>query len=115
MTRFLDHTRLLATFESHGGEHCFVRHGIRTIAPEIPGFASGIRTKEIIEAVFVPADWAALAELALGAAGPFASLIETLEGRGVPWRLPSGVHAPAAVPLRHLEPVGDPDDVAESA
>jgi hypothetical protein len=115
MTRFLDHTRLLATYESHGGEHCFVRFGLRTVSEELPGFASAVRPKELVEAVFVPAESAAVAELVVRAAGPYACLAQTLEGRGIPWRLPSGVHAPAAVPLRHLEPVEDLDEVAESA
>jgi hypothetical protein len=66
-----------------------------------------------LEAIFVPAEWAAWAELILTEPG-IGGLAATLQARNVPWRLPSGVGA-AVIDLpvsQHPIHVVDDQDVA---
>lgn len=97
---FLNPERTLATYEAHGGEHCFLAWGIDTITPEQPGFSSAITDKQITEAVFVAAEDAALAELLVVSRSGWESLANLLDANGVAFRLPRGLGAtPVDVPV----------------
>lgn len=86
---FLNPERTLATYEAHGGEHCFLHCAIETITLEQPGFSSATTDKHITEAVFVAADDAALVGLLIGSRGGSANLADLLEANGIAFRFPA--------------------------
>lgn len=95
---FLNPERTLATYEAHGGEHCFLRWAIETITPEQPGFSSATTDKHITETVFVAAEDAVLAGLLIGSRGGWANLADLLAANGIAFRFP-------ASPARTTQPV----------
>ena len=104
---FLNPERTLATYEAHGGEHCFLAWRIDTIIPEQPGFSSAITDKHITEAVFVAAEDAVLAEFLIANRSGWVSLTCLLESHGVAFRLPAGTGA-TAVDLPEAAPSVNP-------
>ena len=98
---YLDAARTVATYESMGGDHCFVRYGLVTVVEEVPGWAPAIREREIVEAVFVAADEVAEARWVLAgltAASNF-TLSGMFEARGITFRLPHRVRPGTVQPF----------------
>lgn len=85
-----------------GGEYGFLRYQIRELSAGVPGFSGPSASRNLVEAVFVTAEDAELAALVL-AASRVPSLRTVFDARGIPYRLPHGIHATEVIEL----PVAD--------
>lgn len=89
----------VSAYLTAGGEWGFVRYEIHALTAAIPGFSGATTSRSLVEAVFVAADDAELAALVLNASR-VPSLRTVFDARGIPYRLPHGVHATEVIPLR---------------
>lgn len=89
----------ITTYETDSNEHGFVRYAIETVSPEVPGFSAAIRTKCIVEALFVASADAEFAGLVLAAEPPGTELAPALAARGIPFRRPGGASQATVTPF----------------
>jgi len=87
--RYLNVAKTLFTYQSRGGEVALGRCEIRTVTPEILGFASAITSREIVEAVFVPSEWADLATWMIETGAEGSGIAALLAVHLIPYRYPS--------------------------
>ena len=88
ITNHLDAQGLLVTYETMAGELAILRRRLVVDRPEIVGYAAGESHFEIVEAVFVSAEDAPTAQLALFGVAPADSVAGVLAARGIPFRTP---------------------------
>ena len=74
-----------------------VRYGLRVIGPAVPGFSSAITEREIVEAVYVPAEWADVATWLVETEAEAFGIATVLDARGVPYRYPTRTATAAVV------------------
>jgi hypothetical protein len=105
IAEYFDQERLLGRFETMSGEHGFVRWGVTTISPEVPGLASGVSRRDPAEVVFVSAADAPVAALILYGAGREQSIADVFTARDIPFRYPHGTVAPVHRLVPTVRPV----------
>ncbi len=107
---FLNSNRTIASYETYGGEHGFVRYGRETIRAELEGFSSAVTETFISEAVFVAAENASLVRFVLSTRFEGGTIAALLVDCGIPFRYPAGSRPAPVVDISAITTFDEYDD-----
>src|SRR5438105_4577196 len=97
--RYLNYARTVFTYATRNGETAFGRCEIRAMQPEVIGFASASTARQIVEAVFVPSQWADLATGVIETGAHEFGIAVLLDAHAIPYRYPTGTGTALVVSL----------------